>query len=99
MIAVLKQPIDKYHHLGIVKAGELLLRPADAINLADELEQMGILILGVDLWYDLGREIAEDPDSLDLSQVTDVKNNVAIARDFIANKLPSRITFVSLVWE
>lgn len=99
MIAVLEQPIDKYHHLGIVKAGELLLGPADAINLVDELEQMGMLILGVDLWYYIGQEIAEDPGSLDLSQGTDVKNNAAIARYFIANKLPSRIAFVSLVWE
>ncbi len=99
MIAVLEQPIDKYHHLGIVKAGKLLLRPADAINLADELEQMGMLILGVDLWYYIGQEIAEDPGSLDISQGTDVKNNAIIVRDFIANKLPSRIAFVSLVWE
>ncbi|MBC6424829.1 MAG: hypothetical protein GDA48_12135 [Hormoscilla sp. GM102CHS1] len=56
MIAVLEQPLDKYHHLGIVKAGELLLLPADAISLADELEQMGILILGVDLWYYRSRD-------------------------------------------
>ncbi|CBN56717.1 MULTISPECIES: hypothetical protein [Kamptonema] len=51
MLETLKKVIDKYHTLGMVKADELLLRPTDALRLADELEQRGILILGVDIWY------------------------------------------------
>ncbi|MBD2004234.1 MULTISPECIES: hypothetical protein [Cyanophyceae] len=99
MIATLEKLIDKYQPLGIIKAEELLLRPEHAVLLAYELEQRGILILGVDLWYYIGDKIAEDPGALDLSEITDVKISARLAREFITNRLPSRIAFVSFVLE
>ncbi|MEQ8754544.1 MAG: hypothetical protein RID09_13660 [Coleofasciculus sp. G1-WW12-02] len=99
MIETLRSIIDNYHNLGIVKAGELLLRPVDAVKLADELEKNGILILGVDLWYYIGNKIAEDPGSLELSDISDVKDNARVAKEFIKNKLPERTEFVSFILE
>jgi hypothetical protein len=99
MIDTLKKIIDKYYNLGIVKAGELLLSPVDAIRLADELEQRGILILGVDLWYYIGNKIAEDPGSLDLSEITNVKDSAKLAIEFIQKHLPEKTEFVSFVLE
>lgn len=99
MIDTLKKIIDKYYNLGIVKAGELLLSPVDAIRLADELEQRGILILGVDLWYYIGNKIAENPGSLDLSEITNVKDSAKLAIEFIQKHLPEKTEFVSFVLE
>ena len=98
MIETLEEAIAKYQSLGSVKAGELLLPPAQAMLLADELERAGVLILGVDLWYAKGEEVAENPNCLDLSEITDVKASARLARDFIARRLPEGTAFVSLVW-
>lgn len=99
MIETLEKLISQYQHLGIVKAEELLLHPKDAIRLTDELEQKGILILGVDPWFYIGKKIAEDPRSLDLSEITDAKISVRLAREFISNRLPEGTAFVSFVLE
>lgn len=99
MLETLKKVIDKYHTLGMVKADELLLRPTDALRLADELEQRGILILGVDIWYYIGDQIAEDPGSLDLSEITNVKVSAKLTREFITTHLPEKTAFVSFVLE
>jgi len=99
MVETLKKVIDQYHTLGMVKADELLLHPTDALHLADELEQRGILILGVDIWYYIGNQIAEDPGSLDLSEITNSKVSAKLAREFITSKLPERTAFVSFVLE
>jgi hypothetical protein len=99
MIETLESIINNYLEIGIVKAGELLLSPGDAVKLADELEQSGILILGVDLWYYIGNKIAEDPGSLELSDIIDVKDNARVAKEFIRNRLPRNIEFVSFVLE
>lgn len=89
--------LDKYQKLGIIKAGELLLTPQDAVNLAEEITQRGILILGVDLWYYLGDRIVEDPSCLDLSDISDVKVSAEIAKKFITTQLPENIVYVSFV--
>lgn len=89
--------LDQYQKLGIIKAGELLLTPQDAVNLAEEISRKGILILGVDIWYDLDDKIVEDPSSLDLSDISDAKISAEIAKNFITTKLPKNITYVSFV--
>ena len=99
MLETLKKVIDKYHTLGIVKADELLLRPTDALRLADELEQKGILILGLDIWYYIGDQVAEDPGSLDLSEITNVTVSAKLSREFITSHLPEKTAFVSFVLE
>lgn len=89
--------LNKYQKLGIIKAGELLLTPKDALNLIEELSQKGILLLGVDTWKCLNDNIVEDPNSLDLSNVSDPKNSSEIAKRFILNQLSESIVYVSLV--
>lgn len=98
MIKTFESLLKKYHSLGILKAGELLLQPTDAILAVNDLKQLGILILGVDLWYNQGSDLAEDPNSLDLSDVNDVIQNADSAREFITHHLPKRTTWVSLVY-
>lgn len=89
--------LDQYQKLGIVKAGELLLNPQDAVNLAEEIAEKGILILGVDIWYYLGDQIVEDPSSLDLSDISDAKISAEISKKFITTQLPENIVYVSFV--
>ena len=97
MLEVVDRVIEKYRHQGIIKAGELLLSPADAIDLVCDLEVQGIPILGVDCWYYVGQDLAEDPNSLDLSGLKDSQNGANIAKEFIANQLSSKTAFVSLI--
>ena len=103
MIKVLKQVMNKYERFGTWKAGELLLRPEDALSLANELEEMEIVIFGVDVWYYVVKQIVEDPGSLDISDITDGDNRVRAsakaAREFIKNKLPEGTAFVSFIME
>jgi len=91
--------IDKDETRGIIKAGELLLTPTDALEFIEKIEQRGILILGVDLWCYIGDQIAEDPNSLDLSEIDNHRGSVAIAREFITHHLPEGTAFVSFVVE
>lgn len=99
MIEALEQLIDRYHPLGIVKAEELLLHPEDAVSLANELEKKGILILGVDFWYYIDNKIVENPSSLDLSEIKNVKTSARLVEEFITNQLPEKTAFVSFVLE
>ena len=99
MLEVVDRVIDKYRHQGIIKAGELLLPPADAMDLLSDLEAQAVSILGVDCWYYADRDLAEDPNSLDLSELEDSSISANIARDFILNKLSAKTAFVSLIWK
>jgi hypothetical protein len=89
--------IDQYQKLGIIKAGELLLTPSNALKFLVEIEQRGILILGVDLWFYMGEQIVEDPSSLDLSEIDNPQESVAISKKFIAHDLPKETAFISFV--
>lgn len=88
---------DKYQTSEIIKAGELLLTPVDALKFIQEIEERKILILGVDLWCYLDGQITEDPSSLDLSEIDDPQTSVSIAREFINNNLPEDTAFVSFI--
>jgi|GEM_PF-3569864 len=46
----LRQLLDKYVPVGIVWGNELCLRPTDTLRLVDDLEALGVAILGVDGW-------------------------------------------------
>jgi len=89
--------IDKYQATGIIKAGELLLSPPDALEFIKEIAERGILILGVNLWCYIDNRIAEDPGSLDLSEIDDPQESVLIAKKFISQNLPEGSAFVSFV--
>jgi hypothetical protein len=89
--------IDQYQETGIIKAGELLLSPADALEFIKEIAEREILILGVNLWCYVDNQIAEDPGSLDLSEIDDYQESVSIAKKFISQHLPEGTAFVSFV--
>jgi hypothetical protein len=89
--------IDKYQKTGFIKAGELLLTPANALEFINEIAERDILILGVDLWYYINDQISEEPGSLDLSEIDDTRQSVSIAKQFITHNLPEGTAFVSLV--
>lgn len=91
------QLIDKYQTSGIIKAGELLLIPADAFKFIQEIEEREILILGIDLWCYIDGQIAENPASLDLSEIDDFQKSVSIAKQFITDHLPEDTAFISFV--
>jgi hypothetical protein len=59
-----------------------------------QTEMHPIQVLGVDLWYDVGCQIVEDPGSLDLSEIEDAKASTQIARQFIISQLLDRTAFV-----
>lgn len=99
MHTLIERLLSKYHRVGLMKAGELLLRPTDALRLVDELEQVQVVILGVDVWIDVNGELAEDLGSLDLSGSASAARNATYAREFIANRLPGKAAFVSLVFD
>ncbi|MEA5577462.1 hypothetical protein [Anabaena sp. UHCC 0451] len=89
--------IDQYQETGIIKAGELLLSPADALEFMKEIAEREILILGVNLWCYVDNKIAEDPGSLDLSEIDNPQESVSIAKKFISQHLPEGTAFVSFV--
>lgn len=91
--------LDKYSLLGIIKAGEILLQPSDALSLAKELQQENSRIYGVDLWYYRDGKIVEDFNSLDLSDVKDPQESARITQVFLSEHLPKNITLVSLVFD
>jgi len=82
-----------------MKAGEMLLQPRAALSLIEELERAGVLILGVDVWYDVDGEIAQSLSSLDLSNSRDRRCNATQAQSFIESSLPEGTVFVSLVFD
>lgn len=101
----LAQLMNKYRHLGVITAGELLLHPEDALDFANELRSLGIAIIAVNLWY-ITKEgnkeiIAEDPNGMSMGNLLTkndrVEETIAAARNLITHKLPERTTFVSFV--
>lgn len=89
--------LDKYRLLGIIKAGEILLKPVEALSLLEELETKHVRVYGVDFWYYQNTKIVEDFNSLDLSNTKDPEESVQIAKTFLMQFLPKEITLVSLV--
>jgi hypothetical protein len=93
--------LKKYEPLGQWEAGELLLRPADALRLADDLLAIGVSIWGVDIWYRAPSGIAEDPSCLDFSAAVGpewpIERVLNEAKRFIEDRLPPHIELVSFV--
>ncbi len=98
--------IAKYRAEGIVKGSEFLLPPETAVCLVDDLEAIGVVILGVDGWRYVDKEkgwIVQDlevelsVDDMILQGDQPARRSAALARDFIANRLPKKVDFVSLI--
>jgi hypothetical protein len=93
--------LKRYESLGQWEAGELLLRPADALRLADDLLAIGVSIWGVDIWYRVNAGMAEDPSCLDFSGAIGpewpIERVFNEAKRFIEDRLPGHIELVSFV--
>ena len=93
----------KYEPLGQWEAGELVLRPADALRFADDIHSLGgVGIVGVDVWYYVPAGLCEDICGLDSSQLWADPDNalelsIRAAKEFISDRLPHHIDLVSFV--
>jgi hypothetical protein len=93
----------KYLPKGILKAGELLLKPSDAIQLLGELEHANIGVLGINVWYTINDLYAEDLSGMDLSYLLNSSNwiheSIQISKKFILEQLTENIERVSFIFE
>jgi hypothetical protein len=105
----LKQLMNSYRSFGPpgwreapLLRGEIPLHPPDAIRLADDLEVLGIPIMGLDGWsytldgqyvfetlfhYYVGDDVLSSPDA--------VQRSVSLIKEFIATQLPDHIPLVA----
>jgi hypothetical protein len=93
--------LNRFRDRGIVNAGELLLYAEDAVHLAEELADLGVPIIGIDLWYRVGDALAEDPYGCDFSDILQQPDAVAETTrrtiDFIRHLRSSKAEMISLV--
>lgn len=94
--------MQKYAPLGVVMGHELLLRSDDTLRLANDLEKLGIAILGFDCWYNDHGGLREDTsvefyvgDTI-IWGSTPVHDSAVKVNDFIQNQLPKNTQYVSL---
>lgn len=93
------------------KGGLWLLLPEDAIQLTHDLEAIGVVFMGVEIWYPVEEGLAENYwDSLSVDDAIHKLPNASqisaeLCRNYIKNDLPENITHVSfnfdipLEWE
>ena len=96
--------LDQYAAKGIVKAGEVLLDPPTALRLLDELEALGEIIYGVNIWRFYGPnrtrlgEVNAGMSMDSLSSEPDAaQTTIAAARRFLKFGLPQEVELVSFV--
>ena len=96
------QLFSQYYLQGLVKGGELCLPPLLALQLADDLGNLGVGIMGVDGWrYTENGFVAQDlatdfyvGDEI-LRSNTAVEDSVLVVKEFITNHLAPTTIFVS----
>src|SRR5262245_14512409 len=98
--------MKKYRSIGLLKAGQLLLKPDDALRLADELEPLGIAVMGLDTWcykeFEARTTLSQEqmqtleikPDVLIGPRA--VQESITLVKRFITQSLPPNAVFVSL---
>ena len=101
-----KRIMRKYNPWGIkTGSSDLILPPDKALDLLDELAELGVVIIGGHVWYYVdrakgwAREDIEEYWSLteqDLASPDVVQRGAALARDYIVNRLPQGADAVSL---
>ena len=86
---------SRYEQRGIRHGSMFLMRPADALNFAEELGQLGIGILGPEFWYAPGNEYYPAPDYGYMLDADDfVRRSVQQAKKDVAHA-PDGIVWVS----
>jgi hypothetical protein len=98
--------LSPYRERAIGKGSELLLRPEDALRFVDDLERLGIVILGVIGWHYVYRShnlIVQELET-DLDILRDVNTtrsasaqSAELARKFIVSGLKPYTEFVSFL--
>jgi hypothetical protein len=98
--------MSRFRSQGLIKAGDLLLKPDAALRLVDEVEQMGVPIMGVDCWcytevdarttLSQANMVGLEIDKATLNSSRAVKDGAIQARKFITENLPPNTIFVSL---
>lgn len=89
---------------GIKKGSEFLIPPSKGSEFVDELQNIEMVILGLDGWYyvdkdsqwivqDLSVDFSVDESIIESDEA--VSQSAAIVKDYIANQLPDQIDFVS----
>jgi hypothetical protein len=93
--------VTRFAPHGIIMAGELLLPPSEANELAEEMKRLGVFIVAANFWHYVGEQLAENPAWLDLMADAAKENGVELAaegtREFISKYLPPDTAFVSFV--
>ena len=94
--------METYRCRGVVKATEFLLPPRDAAAFVADLADIGVLLVGCELWTYLDQEktkLMEIPtagDVIDHKLNDDVHWNAEIIRQFLLHELTPDVDLVSL---
>lgn len=104
--SLLSDLMAQYRPLGMIKAGVLLLKPDDALRLAEDLEKLDVAIMGLDCWcysdrdgrstitQDAALSVEIDPKILNSDRA--VQDSVMRVKRFISGELPPNAIFISL---
>jgi hypothetical protein len=105
----LRSILNKYVKLGVVKGVELLLPQEFVIPFINDLAKIGVQINGCDLWRYVDRKeditkIVELVGAGVLVQYANplansVKDYASVVKDYIHQRLPSDVDFISLIFE
>jgi hypothetical protein len=84
-----------------VKAGELLFKLEDAIEVVNEIERLNAVILGLDFWQKCDDGDVMEVNSADWQAINSGKNaskdTVKETRELLKNGLPDNADYVSFV--
>jgi hypothetical protein len=96
--AMLHDLESRYEGRGIRSGQMLLMKPADALEFAEEAGQLGIGILGPEFWYTPHNEYYPAPDYGYMLDAGDfVRKSVQQAKSDIIHALPDGVAWVSFV--
>lgn len=97
---------EKYRPFGTVKGGEFLLPPEDALHLLRDLAEMGVVVVGCDLWRYIDRSkglivsllgAGTSVENDEYASVT-AQEGAALVEDFLLNHLPPDAELVSFLY-
>ena len=95
--------MSRYRCFCVKNVEKLLMPPAKAALLLDELEAAGIGVVGVGVWYLLDGNFFEEPDGLDLSHLVGepgwVAASIGAARGFVSREEIAAMPFVVIAAE
>lgn len=96
---------QKFHQRGIQKGYELLLSPADSLELTRQLAAQNVLVIGCDSWRYVdkakgwivqGWELELSVESHIPSSEITVEASTTLIEAFLTKQVPSSIDFISL---